>query len=502
MRVKHERHLYYNVCNEKYFKLVKKDGHVIRMVYRNCGIPRMPESIKNLTRLKILELDSNWFNKLPIEIFTIPNLKKLISHGNRYYQFEFGKSSSLQKLQISDNIPSLPESIERLPNLINLDLSSNRLRNLPESIGRLSNLKTLELTYNNLTELPSSIKNLKKLKTLDLRNNDFTTLPESIGQLTSLLKLIISDNELTSLPENISDCNLLKIITARRNKLSTVPASLGNLENLRDLDLSINPIKTFPEELAQLKNLKIINLSNCKLKELPPFITKLRSLQKLTLNMNYLTTLPNSIKNLTSLEILRVNNNKLTKLPSEALILLPSLEYLELEYNPLPRMFLRPLRGENIRKILMSENLKNEADIEKEMIDAIENNLLEVFTHLINSGICNNVDEAIIKKIVIKAFEKGDLFLVRFLLRKGFARFFTERELKKFIEDKSTQLRKSLVSSSDYDKTSYAIPIVRYFENKVHVSKDLIDELLTEIGKELIHDSSLWDRSRNWAAPK
>jgi Leucine-rich repeat (LRR) protein len=127
---------------------------------------------------------------------------------------------------------------------------------------------------------------------------------------------------------------------------------------------------TFPEELTQLKNLKIINLSNCKLKELPPFITKLRSLQKLTLNMNYLTTLPNSIKNLTSLEILRVNNNKLTKLPSEALILLPSLEYLELEYNPLPRMFLRPLRGENIRKILMSENLKNEADIEKEMIDS------------------------------------------------------------------------------------------------------------------------------------
>jgi len=240
-----------------------------------------------------------------------------------------------------------------------------------------------------------------------------------------------------------------------------------------------------PEELAQLKNLKEISLNFCKLKELPIVITKLKSLIQLKLNFNYLTTLPDSIRNLTSLEGLSLINNKFTELPKE-LNLLPSLNYLNLEYNPLPRKYLRTFRGESLRIILTSDNLKNEVDIENILIKAIEHKLFSVFKTLIISGILNNINEDTTKKIILKAFEKGDLSFVRYLLKKGFTSVFKEGELKKFIIDKKSSLRKSLASYTNptYTKTQYVIPIVHYFLTNLNVARNQIKDLLAKLGIE------------------
>lgn len=472
-------HLKNMTCDDEFYELKIKDRHVIRIEFMDSQIPRMPDSIANLTHLEEVELHHNWFEKFPIEIFTIPNLKKLVSSDNRYLQIEFGNSTSLQKLTISDTIDFLPESIGRLSNLTDLHLSRTRLTTLPESIGKLTNLTNLSLFNNKLTILPNSIKNLKKLRYLDLRSNYLTTLPKAIGSLTSLKELVIRENNISSLPDSLGGCSSLRVIMAQKNKLSTIPATLSNLKQLRVLNLANNPITTLPEELAQLENLEGISLNFCKLKELPIAITKFRSLEALRLNTNYLTTLPDSIKNLTSLKVLSLNNNKFTKLPEE-LKLLPSLNYIDLQYNPLPRKFLRTFKGASIRIMLMSDSLKNVVDIENALIEAIEQDLSNVFTALINSGILNNINEAITKKIVLKAFKKGDLFLVRYLLKKGFALLFKEGELNKFIIDKNASLRKALASCfvGDY----HAIPIVRYFLTNLNVSRDQIKDLLTKLG--------------------
>jgi len=197
-------HLENMKCDDEFYQLKIKDRHVIRFSLMGSQISRMPDSIANLTRLEEVELNHNWFEKFPIEIFTIPNLKELVSLNNRYLQIEFGNSTSLQKLRIGDKISVLPESIGRLSNLTDLNLSSNRLTTLPESIGKLSNLTNLNLFNNKLTTLPNSIKNLKKLRYLDLSRNYFTTLPKVIGQLTSLKKLKIQENNISSLPMPIT----------------------------------------------------------------------------------------------------------------------------------------------------------------------------------------------------------------------------------------------------------------------------------------------------------
>jgi len=470
-------------CDDEHYELTVKNQHVIRLKFLDSKISKLPDSIANLTRVEEVELRDNLFEKFPIEIFTIPNLKKLVCEGNEYLQLEFGNSTSLQKLTMCERIDFLPESIGKLSGLTDLDVSNTRLTTLPESIGMLSNLTKLDLFHNKLTTLPHSIKSLKELKYLNLRSNCLTTLPKEMGQLGSLKELVIRNNKITSFPDSLGGCSSLRVILAQKNQLHTVPATFSRLQKLRILNIANNPITTVPEELAQLENLTEISLNFCNLKELPLAITKFRLLKRLRLNSNSLATLPDSLRNMTSLEFLTLNNNKFIELPN-VLLLLPSLNYLDLEYNPLPRKYLRTFEGASLRIMLTSDSLKNEVDIENVLIKAIEQDLSDVFTALIDSGILNNVDEAIVRKIVLKVFEEGNLYLVRFLLKKGLLLLFKEGELNKFILDKNSSLRKSFNSLSKSLLKHYAIPVVRYFITNLNVPRDQIKDLITKLGIE------------------
>ena len=76
-----------------------------------------------------------------------------------------------------NQLTKLPESITKLSNLTDLDLSNNQLIKLPESITKLSNLTTLLLSGNQLTKLPESITNFSNLTWLDLSNNQIKKIP-------------------------------------------------------------------------------------------------------------------------------------------------------------------------------------------------------------------------------------------------------------------------------------------------------------------------------------
>jgi internalin A len=63
-----------------------------------------------------------------------------------------------------------------------LILTDNLLTSLPESIARLQNLRELNLSGNRLVGLPRAIVNLQNLKSLDLRNNYLTNPPQEIAE--------------------------------------------------------------------------------------------------------------------------------------------------------------------------------------------------------------------------------------------------------------------------------------------------------------------------------
>lgn len=123
-------------------------------------LTELPDSLWELTQLRILHLNYNKLSELPD---AIKNLRQL------------------QELYLSDNVlTKLPDSIGNLIQLRILHLDSNKLSELPDSIGYLVNLQTLALWFNKLSDLPSSVAKLKNLKTLTL-DNPFSDLDDIYG---------------------------------------------------------------------------------------------------------------------------------------------------------------------------------------------------------------------------------------------------------------------------------------------------------------------------------
>ena len=215
-------------------------------------LAELPESIGDLARLEILDLDNNQLISLPASIGRLTHLNVLRLHRNRLSALPetVGKLSDLTELDVSSNkLTALPESIGELGFLLSLNLTNNQLTTLPSTIGQLTQLRELHLGNNRITNLSESIGWLTRLITLWLHNNRLRDLPKSIGQLTQLQSLTLENNFLTELPETIGTLSLLPRLTLHGNELTTLPESLANLKSLRELYLHGNKGLGLPAEV-------------------------------------------------------------------------------------------------------------------------------------------------------------------------------------------------------------------------------------------------------------
>ena len=193
-----------------------------------------------------------------------------------------GNLTSLRLLFLRDhNLITIPESIGNLTSLRYLSFRSNRLETIPESIGNLKFLKILHLENNPLKSIPESIGNLKSLKELYLSGTKLTMLPESIGNLSSLRYLSLGNNQLTTLPESIGNLSSLRTLLLGKNRLEVLPETIGNLKSLKVLYLGGNNLTTLPESFKNLTSLKSLFLGQNKIKELPKSVIQLKSLHTL-----------------------------------------------------------------------------------------------------------------------------------------------------------------------------------------------------------------------------
>jgi internalin A len=103
---------------------------------KNLGLKKVPESLRSVRGIEVLELAGN-------------------------------------------AIRELPPWIGELSSLLVLDLSRNRLRTLPHQIGSLRSLLVLLLANNNLNTLPATLRELS-LERLHLHGNSALKIPESI----------------------------------------------------------------------------------------------------------------------------------------------------------------------------------------------------------------------------------------------------------------------------------------------------------------------------------
>ncbi|MDP3533514.1 MAG: leucine-rich repeat domain-containing protein [Alphaproteobacteria bacterium] len=332
-------------------------------------ITTLPDSIQKLQKLRILRLDCNKITSLPDWIGDLENLETLHLGRDRFSSTKhtYGNKiatlptsiKNLKKLKILNisynNITFLPNEIGNLKNLTNLDLSANQLTILPNVIGNLNNLKELNLSNNKLTTLPDSVGNLNNLTELNLSNNKLTILPDSVGNLSNLTKLYLSQNALSNLPNTTKNLIKLTELYVNANNITSFPNVICSLRNLNDLNLSNNKLETIDDSIENLINLKYFDIKNNEITSIPNSIDKLKKLIRLDLGNNKLISLPDSIGELSSLDNLTLNDNNITNLP-DSFSKLTSLRFLGLYNNGLTSFPLIITQLYNLQQLVIGKN--------------------------------------------------------------------------------------------------------------------------------------------------
>lgn len=190
----------------------------------------------NLNKLKklLLSLDEKTLKELDLDEFELKELPQSLKNFK-----------NLEKLSIRDNQLTDISIVTQLPNLLQLDVSRNKLKNLPDNICKLKKIEKLDASFNNLEVLPSDFGNLTQLKELRVYNNEITFFPKSFQSLTNLDKLLVAGNpfvNLNYLPNHLEYDSLW-------NQDFDEDRYLLNLENIQFPENETNEIY-FPEESA------------------------------------------------------------------------------------------------------------------------------------------------------------------------------------------------------------------------------------------------------------
>jgi Leucine-rich repeat (LRR) protein len=237
----------------------------------------------NLTDLVYLDLSNNKLEMLPPQLRRLVHLKTLILNDNPLMHAQLRQLPalvSLESLHLQNTqrtLANIPQGLENLPHLKELDLSCNNLNIIPDTvykiktlrrfnfsqncaseishlIGELDELITLNLSRNKLLILPNTLCKLYRLKKLYVNSNllSFVGIPAGIGKLSELEIFSASDNRLEMLPEGLCRCGKLRKLILNKNRLYTLPESIHFLQ-LQELDVSDNPDFQMPAKPIEMQ---------------------------------------------------------------------------------------------------------------------------------------------------------------------------------------------------------------------------------------------------------
>lgn len=182
--------------------------------------------------------------------------------------------SKLENLEILDlhgnNIASLPTNFGNLSRLRILNISENAFEMLPFEILATMPLTEITARKNQLrgTLIQESVESLPTLQNLDVSSNQLSLLC-SAGHSVSmpaLHQICVSMNRLQSLPD-ISTWTSLLTLSADENSINAIPEGFTKLQQLRSVDFSSNDIRVIPAEIGRMEDLAMIRLSGNPLRE-------------------------------------------------------------------------------------------------------------------------------------------------------------------------------------------------------------------------------------------
>ena len=153
--------------------LIIKELHLMGDFYEESNIPQQIRILKNL---RILDLHLSYIQDLPKELFELPNLIKLNLAETKIKNFpHINMPSNLKILFLThSDLKAIPGDISNLINLEYLNLSFNKLTHLV-------------LEYNNFQVIPSCVFELPQLEYLDLSENNLIIGSEDLRVLQKVI---------------------------------------------------------------------------------------------------------------------------------------------------------------------------------------------------------------------------------------------------------------------------------------------------------------------------
>ncbi|KAK4155622.1 hypothetical protein C8A00DRAFT_13379 [Chaetomidium leptoderma] len=236
----------------------------------------LPMGLSRLSLLTSLNLSLNRLSNSCLEVICqVISLKDLKLAGNLLYGPLDPCFSKLENLEILDlhgnNLSSLPTEFGSLSRLRILNLGENSFEELPFGLlAGLSLLTELVARKNQLhgTLLQDTVDALPKLQTLDVSSNQLVHICSSGRSVAmpALNQLCVSMNRLQALPD-VGGWASLATLAADGNNINAIPEGFTKLEQLRSVDFSSNDIRVVPAEIGRMGNLTNLRLSGNPLRE-------------------------------------------------------------------------------------------------------------------------------------------------------------------------------------------------------------------------------------------
>ncbi|KAM3395567.1 receptor-like protein EIX1 [Capsicum galapagoense] len=252
----------------------------------------------NLSNLTHLDLSGNaLYGSFPDAFWNMKSLQHLDLSRNALgggFPRCLGSSSNLKLFRLSANNldGQLPEIMRNLScvsgSLEYLNLEENHIGgSLTDNVANFASLRELRLGRNKLNEyFPGVVGKLPSLVILDLSWNRIEGSVPDLSLLLSLRELYLSHNQLTGLTESFGRLSKLEKLYLDFNQLEgTISAAhLFNLSQLRELDLSYNAqlhIRVSSDWIPPFQ-LDLIRFAHCKLgPEFPNWLLNQKNISEL-----------------------------------------------------------------------------------------------------------------------------------------------------------------------------------------------------------------------------
>ncbi|MAD41899.1 MAG: hypothetical protein CL623_05855 [Arcobacter sp.] len=294
---------------------------------------------------RLIKVETTNIEHIPDELYdTADNTIKFLTEGNmqdpdmKYSFYPPNKESNgLMKFCIQKDVLKITKRQELKEDSISslfqwADKYNLDEETFPRDLEKLTNLVELNISNKGIKELPKELILLEKLVVLDAAFNNIKEVPKEFENLRSLCMIILESNEIPEIPEVILNKKNLIFLSLKANKIKTIPSNISNLKILNSLCLCCNNIDKIPNELTKLKNLSSFCIHGNRLKSIPKDIVNLNKLKRLAFSNNYVKSFPKDLQKLKELEELEFENNLIENLDKD-IFKLPNLKQLTFDDN-------------------------------------------------------------------------------------------------------------------------------------------------------------------------